>query len=389
MESLDRNRLIALAKLSASPAVSIFLPGSEPSGGRREEPTRLRNLLRDATAELARRGLAPDLAADLLAPLSARLAEKESVWAPTPRGWAFFVGGGFYKPLRLDFPVPAAVRVGERFAVRPLLPALARARPHYVLALSLKHVRLLANDLDGCHQLRLAGLPASFDEAMDYVEYYSDVTAHTGGSALLGRRSAIFHGHGDDDEERRETDLEQYFRRIAEALERGLPDPDAPVVLAAVGEYFPLFGRVGRKLNLAPEGIPGNPDYVTDGELAAQARVKAEGLRHREVEAQAARWLDLTGGGRALAELEEIVRAAEHGRVDTLLVAREAERWGSYEPDVDRLVVRERAEPGDEELLDRAAARTLAQGGEALELPQAAMPEHRVAVAILRYAPPA
>jgi hypothetical protein len=389
MESLDRNRLIALAKLSASPAVSIFLPGREPSGARREEPTRLRNLLREASAELARRGYAAEQAAELLAPVAARLDEKESVWAPTPGGWAFFAGAGFYRPLRLPFPVAEEVRVGDRFAVRPLLRALASAPPHYILAVSLKRVRLLAADADGCRPLRVAGLPASFDEAMQYVEYYSGVGAHTGGPAALGRRSAIFHGHGDDDEERMETNVEQYFRRLFEALERGLPEPEAPVVLAAVGEYFPIAARVNRRLRLAADGIVGNPDYVTDHELAAVAHLQLESARHREVEAEAGRWLDLTGGRRAIGELAEIVRAAEAGQVETLLVAREAERWGSYEADVDRLTVRERREPGDEELLDRAAARTVAQGGDAYELPQAAMPEHRVAAAILRYAPPA
>lgn len=389
MESLDRNRLIALAKLSANPAVSIFLPSSDSSGGRREEPTRLRNLLREATLELARRGLDGEQAADLLAPVAARLAEQESVWAPTPRGWAFFVGAGFYRPLRLDFPVVEAVRVGERFAVRPLLAALARARPHYILALSLKRVRLLAADAEGCRPLRLAGMPVSFDAAMDYVEYYSGVGAHTSSPAALGRRSAIFHGHGDDDEERREANLEHFFRRVLEPLERELPDPQAPVVLAAVSEYFPLVRKVNRSLELRPEGIVGNPDYVTDQELAAVAHLQLETARHREIEAEAARWLDLSGGRRASGELADIVRAAEAGQVETLLVAREAERWGSYEGDVDRLVVRESREPGDEELLERAAARTLAQGGDAYELPQAAMPERRVAAAILRYAPPA
>lgn len=389
MEPLDRNRLIALAKLSANPAVSIFLPGSEPRGGRHEEPTRLRNLLREATAELARRGLDAEQAAELLAPVAARLDETESVWAPTPRGWAFFAGAGFYRPLRLDFPVAEAVRVGDRFAVRPLLGALAHARPHYILALSLKRVRLLAADAEGCRPLRLAGLPASFDEAMDYVEYYSAVGVHSSSNAALGRRSAIFHGHGDGDEERMETNVEQYFRRVFEALERGLPEPEWPVVLATVGEYFPIAARVNRRLRLAKEGIVGNPDYVTDQELGAVAHLQLETARHREIEAEAARWLDLTGGRRALGDFAEIVRAAEAGQVETLLVAREAERWGSYEGDVDRLTVRESREPGDEELLDRAAARTLAQGGEAYELPQAAMPEHRVAAAILRYAPPA
>lgn len=389
MESLDRNRLIALAKLSADPAVSIFLPASVPSGGHRAEPTRLRNLLREATAQLERRGLNPDQTANLLAPAAALLAAEDGAWAPSPRGYAFFLGAGFYRPVRLDFAVAERVQVGERFAVRPLLSLLSRARSHYILALSLKRVRLLASGEDGCHLLRLAGLPASFEEAMNYVEYYSGLATHSSRASALGRRTGIVHGHGDDDEEAMEANLEQYFRRVVETVERGLPEPGAPVVVAAVSEYFPIVRRVNRRLNLAEHGIVGNPDYVTDGELAAVARLQLDAERHREVEAQAVRWLELVGRDRAAGDLHEIVRAAEQGRVETLLLARDAERWGSYEADVDRLELRESAEPGDEELLDRAATRTLAQGGEAFELSREAMPEHRVAAAILRYAPPA
>jgi hypothetical protein len=387
MESLDRSQLVALAKLEARPAVSVFLPRSEPTSGRREEPTRLRNLLREASSRLAQWGLAETDASALLAPIAALVEAGDGLWNAPANGYAFFAASGFFRPVRLEFPVAERVHVGTRFAVRPLVAVLARPATHYVLALSLKRVRLLENSADGCRELRLPGLPASFEAAMNYVEYYSGVGAHTGSTSSLGRRSAIFHGHGDNDEEGMKDNLEHFFRRIVDTLERDLPDPGAPLVLASVAEYFPLFRRANRHLRLIDDGIAGNPDYVTDGELGSAASLRLAALRRAEIEGLAARWLDLTGGPRAEAELDAIVGAAEQGRVETLLIAQEAERWGTYEPDLDRLSVHESAEPGDEELLDRATARTVAQGGEAYELPRAAMPEGRVAAAVLRYAP--
>lgn len=385
MDSISRSQLVALARLEAPDAVSIFVPSTHHAGGARQEPVRLRNLLRDARAGLAAAGLDAADAAELLAPLAPLEAADDPYWRAPAEGYAFFLAPGFFRPARLEFTVDEQVRVGSRFAVRPLLPLLGAAAPHYVLALSINRVRLLESGPDGLRPLALPALPASFDEAMGYVEYDHEVSLHASSGGEIGRRPGIFHGHGDGDAERWKEDVVQFFRRVVDALERELPEPRAPLVVASVAEEMPLFRRAARRLNLVAEGVTGNPDHRSDGDLAAAARPLVAAQRGRVLDAERARWSDLQGSGRSLGELAGIVREAERGSVETLLVAREAERWGTYEPDLDRLVLREPPEVGDEELLDRAAARTLARGGEVFELPLAAMPERRIVAATLRY----
>jgi len=388
MEALNGSRLRALARLEAEPCVSIFLPVPSPGGAPREAAIRLQNLAREAEGLLLAGGADGARVGELLGPVADLVVEAERTALPVG-GLAVYIAPGFFRALSVDFPLPEAVRVGGRFALRPLLPALVAPERFYVLALSANRVRLYEGGSHLWRELAPAGLPKSFEEAMGYVEYYSGVSAHTSTARGLGRRPPIFHGHGDDDEERADIDLENFFRRVVEALERGLPDPGAPLVLATIAAHVPLFRRANRRLKLLERSVVGNADHVTEGELAGAAREILAAESRRAVVRELVRWREERGeGGRGVVDLEEIVRAADEGRIETLFLAREAERWGSYEPDLRRVTVHETREPGDEELLERAAGRTLAQRGDVRALPIAAMPEGRIAVATLRFTAP-
>lgn len=386
--TINRSRLEALARIEAFPCVTMMFPAVGGGVSVPQDPVRLRNVLRGAREQLAAVAVSEEAAGELLAPLTA-LLDDPAFWAAPAGGVALWAAPGFVHRERVGFELPELVQVGSRFVVRPLLPALDGPDVFYVLALSRNRVRLIESGPQGVHQPPIEGLPESFEAAMGELEYYSAVTLHSSSPSALGRRSAIFHGHGDNDEERLDTDLETFFRRVCEPLEAGLPVPEAPVVLAAVAEYAPIFRRAARRLNLAAAPLTGNPEAVADAELVAAARSRIEELDRAKVDAELARWAGLEARGRSIDQLDPIFRAAEEGRVETLFVAREAERWGSWEPDLRRLTVHEAREEGDEELLDRAVARTLAQGGEAHALPLARMPEGRIAAAILRFPEPA
>ncbi len=82
-----------------------------------------------------------------------------------------------------------------------------------------------------------------------------------------------------------------------------------------------------------------------------------------------------------------MVRAAHHGRVDRLFVARGAQRWGAWIPDGEGSVIQhESYEKGDQDLLDLAAAATLRHRGRVFALEPEGMPTlDAPASAIFRY----
>jgi hypothetical protein len=88
---------------------------------------------------------------------------------------------------------------------------------------------------------------------------------------------------------------------------------------------------------------------------------------------------------RALSRIDEIVRDAHAGRVETLFVAAGDQRWGVYDPVNDTVAANAEAEPTDEDLLDSAAIQSLLSDGTGYVPPSAQMPNDLPAAAEFRY----
>jgi hypothetical protein len=217
------------------------------------------------------------------------------------------------------------------------------------------------------------------------MEFHSDLQVHSASSAALGRRKGIVHGHGDDDEEHFERDLLNYFRKVAAALRDGLADPNAPLVLAAVEEYLPLYRAASSDPRLLEAAVHGNPDFASDEELRQRAWPLVEPRLRQDRERDLRRFAELRGGARTSTDLREIVCASHDGRVETLFLDLDAERWGSFDEGSRAVVAHASRLPGDEDLLERAAADTLTRGGAVHAVVAGAMPAPTPIAATLRF----
>jgi hypothetical protein len=230
-------------------------------------------------------------------------------------------------------------------------------------------------------------MPAGIAEALGYTQYYSEIQVHSASPGGLGRQAPIVHGHGDDDEERPDRDVAQYFRLVAEALE-WLPDPEAPVVLASVAEHDPLFrlaSRDGVADRIVSVTVPGSPERVPDEELASRGRelVAAWALERRD--RSLLRFRELGDRSRAADDPELIVQAANEGRVDTLFLVPGTHRWGTFDARSARVRFHAVREPGDDDLADLAVSLTLEKGGAVVATPMELAPHGAPLAAILRY----
>ena len=108
-------------------------------------------------------------------------------------------------------------------------------------------------------------------------------------------------------------------------------------------------------------------------------------LFERERQEAADLYRQLEGSERASDDLDEVVPAAHYGKVDTLFVAQGLERWGSFDPEANRLAVHEEAEAGDEDLLGLAAVQTLLHDGTVYAVEPEQVPGDRPLAALFRY----
>ncbi|MDQ4142601.1 MAG: hypothetical protein M3198_02480, partial [Actinomycetota bacterium] len=105
-----------------------------------------------------------------------------------------------------------------------------------------------------------------------------------------------------------------------EGVGETIGEDSAPLVLAAVDYYFPIYRTANTYPFLLKEGIPGNPEGRRPEELHAQAWKLVEPLFREEQETALARYREMAGTGRTSQEIEEVADAARYGRVDVLFL---------------------------------------------------------------------
>lgn len=383
MDSLSLDDLRELTRPAEGHCVSLYMPTVRAGPGTRQNPLRLKNLLKRAEDALREEeGLRGPEATRALAPAE-ELLEHPLFWRHLGDGLAVFLRHGWFRALRLPLVLPEEMIVGRRFHVTPLLPLLTDGR-FLVLALSQHEIRLLEGTRHGVTEMRLKGVPAGLADALRYEETEKERLFHIAGRGGSPGARAVFHGHGIGEELEKDRIL-RYFHTVDRGLREVLRDERAPMVLAGVEYLLPIYREASTYPHLLEEAITGNPETLRAEELRDRAWSIVEPRVLARRDAALARYAELAGAGPATADLETILAAAEHGRVETLFVAAGEQRWGAVNPDTGEVKVHEEREHGDEELLDLATVRTLLSGGTAHVLPAGLVPEGRPAAAVFRF----
>lgn len=379
---LSRIDIDRLVEASSSPAVSMYLPTHRFGPEIQQDPIRLKNLMRQTEQRLEALGLRSPEAAEILEPAK-KLHADGLFWHHQREGLAVFLSKGFDAHYRLPIRFDELVVVSERFHVKPLLPFLTGDGRFYVLALSQNHLRLLEGSRHSVSEVDVDDLPKSLKDALGEETWQATLQFHTGAPSAGGERAAVFHGHGAGGEEKDE--LLRFFRRVDAALTDFLGDDRSPLVLAGIEHYFPIYREANNYPGLVDGGVAGNPDSASADELHDRALALVAPLFEKERNAAAARYRELAGTGKTSNDVAETVAAAVDGRVESLFVAVGRQLWGRLDSDARRVVVHERAEPNDVDLLDLAAVRALQKGGKVYAVEPDAMPDGAPAAAVLRY----
>jgi hypothetical protein len=380
MDLVTKNDLSTLLKTSGVCA-SIYVPTHPRSPEMSQDPIRMKNLLESAERQMLARGLSAPQAKHTLGPVRMLLGELPFGRFPED-DFAIFVCGDFFRCYRLPIRVREIVVVGSHFHIKPLLPLFSGSGQFYVLAISENRVRLFQGARDSMTELDTEDLPESLVAAQGSASFERQRQMHTAGGS--GKRVAVFHGHVAAIEDPRQTRL-RYFRQIDAGLRSVAHHNRAPLVLAGVEEFFPLYREANTHPVLLERGIAGNPDRATADELHAAAWEIVEPYFAKEQTTSLNRYRDCAGTSRASNQLGEILTAVNQGRVDHLFVKSDVELWGAFDAKRDDVSIHVNPEPGDEDLLNFAATQAVLHGATAYALPSGEMPEGRDIAALFRY----
>lgn len=384
MAILSQQDLQTVIEQSQNPSVSIFLPTHRAGPQIQQDPIRLKNLLRQAEAQLIEEGTRPAEARTLLAPV-AELVDDAGFWRHQGDGLAIFRSREVFRVYRLPLSLQELVTVSDRFTVKPLLPLLVNDARYYVLALSQKAVRLLDCSRDHVRRVELPDIPQGMEEALPQ-EGGPEPQLQFHSLPLDGRSwQARFHGHGVGADDVDVINLARYFHRIEDGLKDVLKGERAPLILACVEYLAPIFREVTGYRPILEPIVAGNPDGLSDEELQDQAWHIAEPYFRQRREQAAAEFHEGLAKGRADHALKEVLTAAFQGRIATLFIPVGVHRWGHFRFEELALEEHETEQPGDDELLDLAAMQTLMHAGTVYGLAPTDIPGGHLLAAVYRF----
>ena len=343
-------------------AASLYMPRHLGGRDARQDPARLRNLLKTAEAKLAENGVRPERSEALLAP-GYSLVTNEVFWREQSHGLALFLGENGMSAFNLPFePMEQAV-AGERFHLFPLLICLNGDRPFLILTVSARKARLYWASRD-----RIVPEPVKLPQGIEAVAERTEYEATRG-----SRPAAHFTGAmrtdntGNPPEDNRKVELIEYLREVSRLVDNYARRERLPIVFVALPEVQGHFRALGHHPALLYAGVSENPDALDEARLHARALETIQPLLMEQERQALNRFNDMRGGNRVSVEVTEIANAARAGRVDTLLLSEECEQQV------------------DLAILDTAVDWSLRNGADAHILQQALMPEKAPAAAIFRY----
>jgi hypothetical protein len=364
---------------SGDPALSLYIPLDPAQRDIRQPEAQLREMLEKAEASLHRWGLDQRRAAEAMAPLKAAVRSLDLAIHRDP-GLAFFLEArsGMLHRMVLPYAPALQVAVGRHFQLRPLLPLLSERRHFWLLTLNGTRVRLLRGTRrqGGLTEVDLGlapPMPAGAAAAQPAQSSESGVAPGTEAGGFPGGEPPPPYP----------ADPQRIVQAVKAAIGRG---DTAPILLAAEPRTGGHFRKAAHLPALHPEMLVLNPEAFDDATLRARALELLKPVLDRERAAVMERITARLGAAQAdvAIRLEEILAAAETGRVDALLVAEGETLWGRFAPG-QGVIAHGSPSPGDEDLLNLAAVATLRNGGRVFALPAERIPRDAPAAAALRY----
>jgi Bacterial archaeo-eukaryotic release factor family 7 len=385
MAGISRDELESLARQRSRLCISIFLPTHRAGADTRQDPIRLKNLLRETEAQI--KSVRKTKAREILAP-ARELTQRAGFWRTQNEGLAIYLSDGFFRYFKLPLALPERVLVAERFEVKPLLPLFTASGPFYILGISQKRVRFFEGTQFGVSEVDLQNVPQGIQDALKYEVHERQQQVHTASAAsVTGARSkegAVFHGQsvGVDDSKQRMLD---YFRQVNRGLKHLLKDRWAPLVLAGVEELFPVYREANTYPHLVHQGVPGNPDGLGADEVHKRAWQTVASYFEQAKRQAISQYQSLIGTPRASNQLPDVLRAAHQGRVEFAFIPPDTERWGRFDPEHDAVDVHVTAEPDDEDLVNAVAIWTIVNHGAVYAIAPQDVPDASPVAAVFRY----
>ena len=359
---LSRQELRAFQSHRDYPSVSILAPTHRTAPANKQDPIRVKNLVRKAVkrlhAEFAKREVAAVVA-------NLQKLVQEVDWQHTLDGLALFASGKGAAAVSLPFRVKPRAMIDEAYATRDLLYAFHRAPPYRVLVLG--------------HQARLYDAwQLVFEEHR--AKPFPMTHRGAGGAAKLPGGKGINPSAVRDEAQR------TFFRTVDDALAVLQKANPLPLVVVGVERNLAFFREVAKHAGAVVGMLAGNHEETSPSALAKLVwPVFETGATVQRTEALVE--LDqAVGVQKHNSGIDQVWRAAVGGKVKTLLVEKDFKYPADVSAEGDRLLPYTGAgAQALDDAVDETIARVMDTGGAVYFYPQGDLAVHQRIAAVLRH----
>ena len=347
--------------------ISIYLPTTPITRDIEQSRINLGNLVKKAVAQLE----AADFDKQRIAALQEQLADllsDDEFWSHQANSLAILATPESLRTYRMANKLNDIVEVSDRFHLKPLLRAITFPHAAHVLALSENAVRLIEVSADlPAREMTVPNMPTD--------------AATAGGKATNKDYSGTGHRHGSQGQS---FYLARYVRKIDAALRPVLMRSDRPLILATTKPLEALF----RSLSAIPAlsgTIVGNPDRLTEAELASAARPVLDAHYAEQIQDFHRLFDERTGQQRTTTDITDAARLATFGGIDRLLVDIDGVIDGTIDDETGAVSFAAEGNAVNYGIVDEITGRALRSGAKVMAVRKADIPGGHDLAVISRY----
>ncbi|HWE52019.1 MAG TPA: hypothetical protein VG273_19660 [Bryobacteraceae bacterium] len=313
----DLKRLAAVS----GPCLTIFEPlrGAHLQGSKPE--TGINAAIQKAEQLLTENGFGPESRDEMLRPLLKVAANTD--WTGRKGSLVLFRGPGFTMANFWPEALAPRVHFGTEFLVLPLLPGLQGKHDFWVLALSIKRIRLFRGSRSGLVEVVLPkDVPASLmqDEAFDIPDH--SLRGRSSAGPSVGNMKGVQFGTGSAKELQGDY-LHDFFKAVDRGIHPILTRNRNPLILAGVTRELALYRKVNTYPSVLAGGIFGNPDSLGEETLFSKAVDLMAAFSKRAANATLQELESAAGRSVLIHDPAAVAEAAGKGQVEELIVSQD------------------------------------------------------------------
>jgi hypothetical protein len=381
---LSQDDFRALAGRREDNCITLYMP-THKSGvevNERQDAILFKQMLQEVQQQLLQKGVARDIVETMLQP-GFDLQQDDDFWRRQQNGLAIFITRDQCKYFKLPYSVKRQCYINHSFYTSPLLPLLTSREHFYLLVISKRKATLYEADAFGMWEVPVEGMPNGIDDVVHFEEKDDQKLFRTGSSGA--GQGANYHGIGSGKPDEK-ANISMYMDEVDETLwKEVLSTKHIPLMLAAVDYMIPIFKKRTHYRHIVDDVLTGNFEYESVNSLYEKAREKMKPYFDEDRRQALERYGNNSGNGLTSTIAEEVIPACYYSRVDTLFVEQNAQLWGTFNEQDNKLVLHPAEQGGDECMVNAAAAKAVETGATVFMLEKDQMPADSPMAALMRY----